>query len=385
MATENASTKGTPQMVRDTVLANWRDEMHAAALYDALVRTQKDPVIRGNFEEMRDHEREHAQFWKERLEELGGGVPPFRKGIRERLVPFMVAVLGLPSVLSSIELEETRGIVEYMEQAHNLDNPKARQTALDILPQERHHLDLVAEMAQGADDVASGAGGTRVHRLAEVVRDFVFGLNDGLLSNFSLIAGVSGANPKGSFIILAGFAGLVAGMISMAAGQYLSTKSGQDILNRSRRMRKEEIRTIPEFARDQLREQYLKQGFAREEADMIVTRITADEDRWLAALSGSDESSAQALTPLAGGIVTGIGFGVGAFIPLLPHLVATGSGTLVAAGILSVAALFVIGMVKSLFSGERPVRAGLEMAAIGVGAAVVTNLIGRLFGVAGIG
>ncbi len=382
MATKNASSS---QQVRDTLLANWRDEMHAAALYDALVRTQKDPAIQRNFQEMRDHEREHAQFWKERLSELGSTVPPFRRGLRERLAPLMVTVLGLPSVLSSIELEETRGIVEYMEQAQILDNPKARQTALDILPQERHHLDLVAAMAQGAEDAGTGAEGFRVRKLAEVVRDFVFGLNDGLLSNFSLIAGVSGANPRGSFIILAGFAGLVAGMISMAAGQYLSTKSGQDILNRSRRMRKEEIRTIPEFARDQLREQYLKQGFATDEADMIVTRITSDEDRWLAALSEGGASGIQALSPLAGGMVTGVGFGVGAFIPLLPHLVATGAGTLIAAGILSVAALFLVGMVKSLFSGERPVRAGLEMAAIGVGAAVVTNLIGRLFGVAGIG
>ncbi len=373
------------QQVQDTLLANWRDEMHAAALYDALVRTQKDPFIQQSFQEMRDHEQEHAQFWKERLGELGVRVPSFRRGIRERIVPIMVAVLGLPAVLSSIELEETRGIVEYMEQAQLLDNPKARQTALDILPQERHHLDLVAEMAQGAEGSGMGSAGAHVRRLAEVVRDFVFGLNDGLLSNFSLIAGVSGANPNGSFIILAGFAGLVAGMMSMAAGQFLSTKSGQDILNRSRKMRKEEIRTIPEFARDQLREKYLKQGFAQEEADMIVTRITADEDRWLAALSGSGDGEVQALSPLAGGVVTGIGFGVGAFIPLLPHLVATGAGTLIAAGILSVAALFGVGMVKSLFSGERPLRAGLEMAAIGVGAAVVTNLIGRLFGVAGIG
>ncbi len=165
-------------------------------------------------------------------------------------------------------------------------------------------------------------------------RAAVFGINDGLVSNTALILGVGGATDDSGFVLLAGAAGLIAGSLSMAAGEYLSVRSQVEMLERQ---------------------------FAREEPG----------------IGAGDVDS-----PFAAAISSFLSFAVGAAVPLLPFAVTGGTAALAAGASLAVLALFLAGVATSLFTGRGGIRSGLRMAAIGGGAAAVTHVVGRLFGVA---
>src|SRR5207302_2179480 len=161
-----------------------------------------------------------------------------------------------------------------------------------------------------------------------------FGLNDGLVSNFSLIAGVSGAALSSRHVvILAGVAGIIAGSSSMAAGAYLSNKSQREVVAEEVRREAEEIDYAPEEERDELRRIYRLKGFSDEEVEILVRRITADRQRWLETLVTEELglSLKGGPPPLLDAMFAGGGFAIGAVIPLLPYLFASGTGALAVA------------------------------------------------------
>jgi len=165
-------------------------------------------------------------------------------------------------------------------------------------------------------------------------RAAVFGINDGLVSNTALILGVGGATDDSGFVLLAGAAGLIAGSLSMAAGEYLSVRS---------------------------------------QIEMLEKQLAGEE----LGIGPGDVDS-----PFAAAISSFLSFAVGAAVPLLPFAVTGGTTALAAGTSLALLALFLAGVATSLFTGRGAIRSGLRMAAIGGGAAAVTHVVGRLFGVA---
>ncbi len=165
-------------------------------------------------------------------------------------------------------------------------------------------------------------------------RAAVFGINDGLVSNTALILGVGGATDDSGFVLLAGAAGLIAGSLSMAAGEYLSVRS---------------------------------------QIEMLEKQLAGEE----LGIGPGDVDS-----PFAAAISSFLSFAVGAAVPLLPFAVTGGTTALAAGTSLALLALFLAGVATSLFTGRGAIRSGLRMAAIGGGAAAVTHAVGRLFGVA---
>jgi len=203
-----------------------------------------------------------------------------------------------------------------------------------------------------------------------------------VVSNFSLIAGVSGAGPSHGVVLLAGAAGLIAGAVSMAAGAYLSNKSQREVVAEEVRREAEEIEYAPEEERDELRRIYRLKGFTEEEVEILVRRITADKQRWLATLVTEELGlhPEGGPPPLLDALFAGGGFALGAIVPLLPFIITEGTAALAAAAALSVAGLFLMGAAKTLVTSRSVLRSGLEMVGVGVGAAVITNLVGRLVG-----
>ncbi|HZB97425.1 MAG TPA: VIT1/CCC1 transporter family protein, partial [Candidatus Sulfotelmatobacter sp.] len=291
-------------------------------------------------------------------------------------------IAGLGTVISLIEAGEAQGIRDYIRQSRELPDEASRQIAAGMVPQERHHQDIAARLRLEA--TAAGETGSRLAKahMGDFIRDLIFGLNDGLVSNFSLIAGVSGAGTSRHVVLLAGVAGLLAGAVSMAAGSYLSNKAQREVVDAEVRRRREELLLAPEEEREQLRRIYLRKGFSEEEVEILVRRVSADQENWLEVLV--TEELGMNLQPgpppaLDAGF-TGGGFAVGAVVPLVPFIVAGGTGPLVIAGALSIAALFAVGASKSIFTARGAVRSGMEMVVVGVIAAAFTNLVGRLFG-----
>jgi len=186
-------------------------------------------------------------------------------------------------------------------------------------------------------------------------------------------------------VLLAGAAGLLSGAISMAAGAYISTKSQREVHEAQVGREREELERNPEEEKAELRVLYRLKGYSEEEAAQLVERISQDQELMLESLVRDELGLMPEIfpNPWLAGAQSGGAFLVGAFIPLVGYLFYGGmTATLVSVGI-SVIALFVVGALKTLFTGLSWLRSGLEMAAIGIFATVTTYWIGSMLDVGG--
>jgi VIT1/CCC1 family predicted Fe2+/Mn2+ transporter len=187
----------------------------------------------------------------------------------------------------------------------------------------------------GEQHVAGGKSGA--------LRAAIFGVNDGLVSNLSLIFGVSGAGVDNSVVIVAGVAGLLAGAFSMAAGEYISVRVQREVYERLIHLEAHEIGSDPEAERLELAELYVRKGLPRDLADRLATELMRDPEVALETHAreelGLDPREGLG-SPFAAAGSSFVTFSLGAFVPLLPFLVSSGTPAVVASAILSGIALF---------------------------------------------
>jgi VIT1/CCC1 family predicted Fe2+/Mn2+ transporter len=213
-------------------------------------------------------------------------------------------------------------------------------------------------------------------------RAAVFGVSDGLLTNVSLILGVAGASPTSGLVRLAGMAGLVAGAISMAAGEYISMSAQRELIHREVGVEREELRRNPEFERRELVSVYLKRGVPPAIAEDFVDALMRDPEVALAVHAreelGIDPSRTG--SPTRAAVSSFVSFAVGALIPLIPWFFGTGWGAVIVSIVLGAVAALAIGAAIGYFSERSIVRAALRQLLITAGAAAVTFVVGRLVG-----
>jgi VIT1/CCC1 family predicted Fe2+/Mn2+ transporter len=242
-------------------------------------------------------------------------------------------------------------------------------------------------MPRSIDDV-----GRRHHPAHGIgnLRAAVFGVNDGLVSNASLILGVAGATraaahegAPGGAVVISGIAGMLAGAFSMAAGEYVSVRSQREMLERQISAERDELVQYPDQEAAELSLIYQARGLPPADADRIAERIIANPTYALDTLAREELGIDPAALGAPGGaaVASFFSFAAGAFIPLVPFLVSRAAGALPVSVGLTAAALFAVGATTSLFSGHSAVRGGLRMLLIGAGAAGATFLVGRLLGV----
>jgi VIT1/CCC1 family predicted Fe2+/Mn2+ transporter len=218
--------------------------------------------------------------------------------------------------------------------------------------------------------------------LGGVLRASVFGANDGLVSNFSLVMGVAGGTSDNSIVLLAGIAGLVAGAFSMASGEWISIRSQRELYENELRIEQEELRAFPDEEREELEMIYRAKGIAPEAARALVDNIMKRNDVALDTLA-REELGLDPMTlgsPWVAAVSSFVAFALGAALPVIPFLFGSGdAATIVAAGI-SIVALFAVGAATSIFTGRHAGRSGLRMAIIGSAVALVTFFVGKAVG-----
>jgi VIT1/CCC1 family predicted Fe2+/Mn2+ transporter len=215
------------------------------------------------------------------------------------------------------------------------------------------------------------------------LRAAVFGINDGLVSNFSLVLGMAGANLDTHVVILAGVAGLVAGACSMAAGEYVSMRVQREVFEGALALERRELRDEPEEEQHEVEVILRAQGVPRDDAQRIAPQVMADPEVALDLMARQELGlDPDELGSPTGAALSSFGsFSVGALIPLLPFVLLPGLlGLGVAIG-LSGLALFVVGAAAARLSGRPSVFGGGRMLLIGAAAAAMTYGIGKLFGV----
>ena len=194
------------------------------------------------------------------------------------------------------------------------------------------------------------------------------------------IFGVSGAGVDNSFVIVAGVAGLLAGAFSMAAGEYISVRVQREVYERLIHLEAHEIGSDPEAERQELAELYVRKGLPRDLSDRLATELMKDPEVALETHAreelGLDPREGLG-SPFAAAGSSFVTFSLGAFVPLLPFLVSSGTSAVVASAILSGIALFGVGAAMSYLTGRPWLLSGSRMLAVGAAAAGVTYLVGR--------
>ncbi|MEX2204272.1 MAG: VIT1/CCC1 transporter family protein [Actinomycetota bacterium] len=213
------------------------------------------------------------------------------------------------------------------------------------------------------------------------LRAAIFGVNDGLVSNLSLIFGVAGAGVSNKVVILAGVAGMLAGAFSMAAGEYISVRVQREVFERLIHLEAHEIWTEPEEERAELAELYIRKGLSRELADRLSEEIMKDPalalDTHAREELGLDPDEGLG-SPEAAAASSFTTFSVGAFVPLLPFLFGSGAAAVAVSAGLAGTALFGVGAAMTYLTGRSPLLSGARMLLIGAGAAAITYLVGTL-------
>jgi VIT1/CCC1 family predicted Fe2+/Mn2+ transporter len=216
------------------------------------------------------------------------------------------------------------------------------------------------------------------------LRAAVFGVMDGLVSTFALIAGVAGAGTAGRTVALAGFAGLVAGAFSMATGEYTSVATQTELTRAEIAVERTELDARPEAELAELTELYRTRGLDPDLARQVAEQLSRDPElTWRVHAReelGVDPDALPSPWIAAGSSFAS--FTLGGLLPLLPYLL--GADSLAAAAVLAGAGLFGAGALTARFTARPWIYTGLRQLLLGVAAAAVTYWIGAAVG-AGIG
>lgn len=243
-----------------------------------------------------------------------------------------------------------------------------------------HHAD-VARARQELEAIRRHHGSTG---RSGSLRAAVFGINDGLVSNFSLVLGMAGADLGSHVVILAGVAGLVAGAFSMAAGEYVSMRVQREVFEGAIDMERREIKDEPEAERQEVEVILRAQGVPTEDAARISVKVMEDPELALDLMARQELGlNPDELGSPMGAATSSFGaFAVGALLPLLPFVLLGFTTALIVAVVLSALALFAVGALAARLSDRPAVYGGGRMLLIGAAAAAVTYGIGKVFGVA---
>jgi VIT1/CCC1 family predicted Fe2+/Mn2+ transporter len=264
--------------------------------------------------------------------------------------------------------------------------PDAEAAGMQV--EERSHARIFRTLAKNTRGLEGGAVARFEgrHRAAggNALRAGVLGANDGLVSVFSLVMGVAGAGVGSREILVTGFAGLLAGALSMALGEWLSVQSSRELYQHQVAIEKRELSEIPEEEKAELALIYQAKGIAPEAARQLADRLLSDEATALDTLAREELSiDPQELGGSAweAALTSFFLFAAGAIIPVLPYVFLTGPAGIIVSAAASALGLFLIGAAITLMTARNPILSGLRQMGFGLAAAAITFGIGRLVGV----
>lgn len=226
---------------------------------------------------------------------------------------------------------------------------------------------------------AAIAEGERVARRGRI-REVVFGAQDGLLSTLALVTGVRGADATRFAVLVAGFAGLLSGTISMALGAYIAAKSQRDVFANELENERRQLEARPHVEVIELADIFQAEGLDYESANIAAHAIATNQDVMLKTMAEKelgipyDPSG----SPLSDGATMGASFALGAAVPVVPYLFLGTTGGLVLSVLLTLGTLFVMGVVKARLAGEHWFRSGAEIAGLAGAAALLAYVVGTV-------
>ncbi|HEX6835903.1 MAG TPA: VIT1/CCC1 transporter family protein [Polyangia bacterium] len=212
-----------------------------------------------------------------------------------------------------------------------------------------------------------------------MLRNFVFGTSDGLVTVLAFVAGVSASLATRKLVLMAGLAEMFAGAVSMGLGAFLGTRAERDWYERERQREEMEVAKIPHLEKEELRDIYRKKGLDGETLERVVDAFTANETRWVDIMM-TEELGLQPVegSALAAGGIVGISYVIAAAVPLVPYLFLVGVRALLASMAITAVALYGVGVAKARLTQRPELRAGIETMMTGLVGTAICWGIGRL-------
>jgi VIT1/CCC1 family predicted Fe2+/Mn2+ transporter len=363
---------------RAAALASLNDEINGAFLYDSLSKVEKDPRLAEVYHRMADVERKHAAEWVKRLNEGGVTAPQLKPNWRSRTLAWSAKRFGVAAVLPTIMGNERKDTRKYSQMAGSAG------MAADESSHNRM-LSYVTRTIKGGMEGGALAQLEGRHRAGggNALRAAVLGANDGLVSIFSLVMGVAGAELNNKIILVTGFAGLLAGAISMALGEWLSVQSSRELYKHQIGIEEAELAAAPQEEAEELALIYEARGLPKDEAQRMAQHIISNPTTALETLSREElnvDPSELGGSAWEAALTSFFLFSIGAIIPIIPYIFLTGTTGIALSMAFSAMGLFVVGAAITLFTGRSVLYSGFRQVLFGMAAAGVTYGIGRLIG-----
>jgi VIT1/CCC1 family predicted Fe2+/Mn2+ transporter len=359
-------------------MKNIQIEIDAWFLYQKLSENEEDPILADVFKQMSEIELSHAiAFAKENKVDPTQICKP---SWRAKTINRIGKIFGYDYVLGAL-MDTEKSLADAVVS-------QKRKNKVPVVGNEDSHVKILRSILDNDTRIA----GSQLSRFEKrhrsvggnAIRAAVLGGNDGLVSNFSLVMGIAGATVAQTGVLFAGMAGLLAGALSMALGEWISVKSSQELYENQMQLEMDELETNPEGERKELKLIYMAKGIPEDQAIKIVDDLMKDKNLAHQVLVkeelgiNAEELKGSAIEAALSSFFL---FAIGAIIPVLPFMFLSGYQAIVLSTLLSAIGLFLIGAAITLFTGRNVWFSGFRQVIFGLAAAAVTFGIGKLIGV----
>lgn len=350
------------------------EEVDGIFIYQQLAEIENDSNLVEIYSHLAESEQRHVDLWQQELAKLDADNTLPEPSIRAKALMWIARKFSPDLVLPVIKAFESDAASMYVGDS---------VAELEMLPaDEASHARVFAAL-----ESSSGASGNMISRLEQrhssfasrdTLRAGVLGSSDGLVSNMLLVAGFAGANPSQEAVVLAGFAGLLAGSISMGLGEWISVTTTKEAAQAQIAVETEELRLDPDAEKRELELIYQAKGVSKEHAKALVESIFQSPD------NARDTMVREELginlddigSPWKAAISSFLLFSVGAIIPVIPFLFGNSVAHILVAGVLCALGLFTLGGLVTLLTGQSILKSGFRQMTIGVSIASLTFAIG---------
>tara|TARA_B100001142_G_C14321949_1_gene650814 strand:+ start:469 stop:1602 length:1134 start_codon:yes stop_codon:yes gene_type:complete len=350
------------------------EEVDGIFIYQQLAEIENDSNLIEVYSHLAESEQRHVDLWQQELAKLDADNTLPEPSIRAKALMWIARKFSPDLVLPVIKAFESDAASMYVGDS---------VAELEMLPaDEASHARVFAAL-----ESSSGASGNMISRLEQrhssfasrdTLRAGVLGSSDGLVSNMLLVAGFAGANPSQEAVVLAGFAGLLAGSVSMGLGEWISVTTTKEAAQAQIAIETEELRLDPDAEKRELELIYQAKGVSSEHAKALVESIFQSPDnardtmvREELGINVDDIGS-----PWKAAISSFLLFSIGAIIPVIPFLFGNSVAHILFAGVLCALGLFTLGGLVTLLTGQSILKSGFRQMTIGVSIASLTFAIG---------
>jgi VIT1/CCC1 family predicted Fe2+/Mn2+ transporter len=354
---------------------NIQTEIDAAYLYGKLALHESDKNIAEIFLQMQEIETGHANAFSEKA-----GIALPKPSWRAKTLNSIGKILGYDYVLGVL-MDTEKSISTAL--VH-----RKRKASIPLNSTDTNHVAILRNILDNQTQI-SGAGMARFEKRhrnvgGNALRAAVLGGNDGLVSNFSLIMGIAGAGAAQKEVLLTGIAGLLAGALSMALGEWISVKSSQELYENQMQLEMDELESNPQGEEKEIALIYMAKGIEKAQALNMAANVIKDKEKAHELLIreelgiNPEELKGSAMEAA---IFSFLLFSLGAILPVIPFFFTSGFSAILWSAVVSAFGLFFIGAAITLFTGRNVWFSGLRQMLFGLAAATITYGIGYLIGV----